>query len=239
MAGFTEPKMYEPRLGWRLTLAQWVEQPPGAPNSWQHQISIYWRWRTLDGLALREAWKELGMEPATAKAALDPNAADSGLIPPEVLSRVLARSRAKDVNPKDEVDDVEIPETPPTELPDMPEVGFTPPRVSPPRPALYQPRAGWKAALSTAPGNSTNWLAQLTIYWRKRTEEKKSLEQAWAELSYHPTNAGTSLNKNLWDRGSIPPELIGRVVARSRAEPSDTYPDETIAGILLYPELKV
>ena len=69
MVGFTEPNRYEPRSRWRETLAQWVQSPPADEESWQHQISVYWRWRTLDGLSLREAWEELGMEPATARAA--------------------------------------------------------------------------------------------------------------------------------------------------------------------------
>ena len=127
MVGFTEPNRYEPRAGWRQTLAQWVQLAPGATSrSWQHQISVYWRWRTLDGLSLREAWEELGMEPATARAALDPQSPDSGRIPPELFSRVLARSRANNIDPDDNVADVNITTTPLTELPDKPEVGFTP-----------------------------------------------------------------------------------------------------------------
>ena len=237
MVGFTEPNRYEPRSRWRETLAQWVQSPPADEESWQHQISVYWRWRTLDGLSLREAWEELGMEPATARAALDPQSTDSGRIPWELFSRLLARSRASNINPDDNVADVDITETPPTELPDKPEVGFTPPRLNPPRPALYQPRAGWKGRLLTAPGNATGWLAELHIYWRKRTEQGKSLQQAWAELKMQPNNAETSLYKDLADRGSIPPELIGRVVARSRAE--DIDPNDDVQGIILYPELTV
>lgn len=237
MVGFTEPNRYEPRNGWRETLAQWVQSPPGDEDSWQHQISLYWRRRTLDGASLRDAWKELGMEPATAKTALDPNSTDSGLIPWELFGRVLARSRADTIDPDDNVTDVTITPTPPTELPDKPEVGFTPRKPNPPRPALYQPRAGWKARLLTAPVNSTGWLAELHIYWRKRTEQDKSLEQAWTELNQHRTNAATSLHKDLADRGSIPPELIGRVVARSRTDNVD--PNDNVEGIIVYPELTV
>jgi hypothetical protein len=38
------------------------------------------------------------MEPATAKSALDPTSATSGMIPPELFSRVLARSQAPTFN---------------------------------------------------------------------------------------------------------------------------------------------
>ena len=235
MVGFTEPNQYEPRNGWRQTLAQWVQEPPGAEDSWQHQIGLYWRRRTLDGVSLREAWKELDMEPATAASALDPASPDSGLIPSELFGRVLARSRANHIDPNDNVADVIITPTPPTELPDKPEVGFTPAKLDPPCPALYQPRAGWKARLLTPPVNAVNWLAELHIYWRRRTEDGMSPAEAWADLKMHHTNAATSLHKNLADRGSIPPELIGRVVARSQAD--DIDPDDNVEGIILYPEL--
>jgi hypothetical protein len=233
MVGFTEPNRYEPRAGWRQTLAQWVQSPPGTAASWQHQISVYWHWRTLEGLSLGEAWEELGMEPATARAALDPASPDSGRIPSELFSRVLARSRASGIDPDDSGPAVDITPSPPTELPDTPEVGFTLARPNPPRPALYQPRAGWKGKLLNPPINSAGWLAELHIYWRRRTKEHESLMQAWTDLRMHPTNAETALNQNLADRGSIPPELIGRVVARSEAE--DIDPNDNVEGIILYP----
>lgn len=236
MVGFSEPNQYEPRAGWRQTLQEWAQSPPGDEASWQHQIAVYWRWRTVDGLWLKEAWEELGMEPAAAKAALA-NSPDSGLIPPELFSRVLARSRANDVDPDDDVSNVVITPTPPTELPDAPQVGYTPPNSNPPRPALYQPRKDWKTKLRTPPINSAGWLAELHIYWwTKRTQQHKSEQQAWTELNLHPTNADTALNPNLLDRGSIPPEIIGRVVARSQG---NTDPNAEVGGIILYPELSV
>ena len=76
MVGFTEPNRYELRAGWRETLEEWMRTPPGAEDNWQYKISRYWSWRTLHGLSLREAWKELRMEPATAKSALDPTSPD-------------------------------------------------------------------------------------------------------------------------------------------------------------------
>lgn len=233
MVGFTEPNRYEPRAGWRQTLLQWVQLPPGEDRGWQYQISAYWRWRTLDGMSLREAWKELGMEPDIARAALDPQSADSGRIPSELFSRVLARARANTIDPDDDVAVVDITKTPKTELPDEPEVGFTPARINPPLPAHYRPRVGWKGKLLTPPVNSVGWLVDLHLYWRRRTEGHQSLQTAWEGLRMHPTNAKTSLHKDLLDRGSIPPELIGRVVARSQAK--DIDPNDNIEGIILYP----
>jgi len=237
LVGFTEPNRYEPRAGWRLTLAQWAEAPAGVAGSWQRQIGDYWHWRTLDGLSLREAWDELGMTPAGAKAALDPASPDSGLVPPELFSRVLARSRAAGIDADDDIDIVAIAPTPPAELPDRPEVGFTPARAAPPRPAIYQPRAGWKARLAQAPAQNVGWQADLHLYARRRTEGGMSPRAAWADVRMHPNNAGMALDRNLIDRGSIPPEIIGRVVARSQAAAID--PDASVEGILVYPELTV
>lgn len=233
MAGFTAPNQYEPHAGWRQTLFEWVVLPPHDRGSWQYEISVYWRWRTVDGLSLSEAWGELGMEPAAARAALAPSA-DSGLVPPELFSRVLARSRATTIDPDDDVSPVVITPAPGTNWPDDPQVGFTPEKVTAPaHPPLYRPRPGWKGVLLKPPMNSAGWLAELHLYWRRRTEGHQSLMQAWDWLRFHPTNAGTSLNPNLADRGSIPPELIGRVVARSQAK--DIDPNDNVEGIILYP----
>ena len=235
MAGFTEPNQYEPRAGWRRTLAEWAQSPPGNEASWQHQIGMYWRWRTVNGLWLREAWEELGMKPATARATLV-DSMDSGLIPPEVFSRLLARSQATSVNPESNVANVVIAPTPPTELPAAPEVGYTPPSSNPPRPALYQPRKDWRGKLANPPGLVANWVAELHVYWRRRTKLGQDLETAWKGLKFHPTNAATALHNDHVDRGSIPPEIIGRVVARSQG---NTDPDANVDGIILYPELSV
>jgi hypothetical protein len=236
MVGFTAAdSRYEPRAGWRLTLAQWAEQHPGAPATWQHQIGIYWRWRTLDGLSLRQAWRDLSMEPAIARTALEPSP-DSGLVPPELISRLVGRSRATSINPESTAA-VSIARTPETELPDADKVedGFTPPRVELSRPALYQPRAGWKGKLGP-PLNSTGWLANLHIYWRRRTEGRMNVQDAWADLNFSPNNADSALERNSENRGAIPPELIGRVVIRS-GMPNITLAD--IAAIVIYPERNI
>jgi hypothetical protein len=234
MVGFSEPNHYEPRSGWRLTLAQWVQSPPGDEGSWQHQISFYWRWRTLDGMPLRACWTELGMDPATARAALAPSA-DSGLVPPELFSRMLARSKATGIDPNDNITDVIIAKTPPTELPDKPTIGFDAKKN------LYQPRPRWKAVLDSwvefRPPPAGSFPFQLGTYWEKRTREGKLLQQAWTELQLNLNNAETSLHPNHEHRGSIPPELIGRVVARSRTQ--DFNPNDEVTGIILYPELTV
>jgi len=237
MVGFNaQDSRYDPRAGWRLTLAQWAEQHPGAPTSWQHRIGVYWRWRTLDGLSLREAWRDLRMDPAIARLALAPST-DSGLVPPELISRLVGRSQATSINPESTAA-VSIAPTLAAELPDRTEVGFTPPSVDPPRPALYQPRAGWKGKLAgDPPANSAGWLANLHIYWWRRTKGRgMKVQDAWADLNYDPNNADSALERNNRDRGAIPPELIGRVVIRS-GMPNITLDD--IAAIVIYPELNV
>jgi hypothetical protein len=195
-------------------------------------VALYWRWRTFEGMSLGDAWKSLGMEPAVAKAALDASE-DSGLVPPELFSRLLARSRANYIDHNHNISVVEIAPTPSTELPDRVEVGFDPKTL------VYQPRPGWRARLTQLvefPSNTAGgFLADLSMYWRKRTKEGKSLQEAWAELSMSRNNAETSLHRNHEHRGMIAPELIGRVVARSRGSSTDS--NEEVSGIILYPEL--
>jgi hypothetical protein len=231
MVGFTEPNQYEPRLRWRETLEDWMKDPPADAASWQHRISRYWSWRILQSLSVREAWRELRMEPATAKLALDPASPDVGRIPPELFSRVLARSQATTIKPTDNVDPVIIAKTPPGELPDEVEDGFSPPPKYPR--AIYQPRARWKIKLINPPINSVGWLAELHLYRRMRTEGKMSLEEAWGELKMSRNNAGIAIHKDNADRGAIPPELIGYVVARAHGS------DKEEQGIFLYPEPRV
>src|SRR5262245_18802789 len=104
MAGFTAPKTYEPRPGWRRTLCDWSNEPAGGPGSWQQLISDYWGWRTVEGLFLLEAWKKLDMPRAAAIDALDRNSPDSGLIPPELFGRLLMRSQGS-TTPEDNIAD--------------------------------------------------------------------------------------------------------------------------------------
>ena len=64
-----------------------------------------------------------------------------------------------------------------------------------------------------------------------------SLEEAWGELKMSVNNAGIAIHKDNVDRGAIPPELIGRVVARAQA--STINPSNNVEGIFLYPEPRV
>jgi hypothetical protein len=171
MAGFTEPNRYEPRAKWREELEKWMNDPP-AEESWQQLISRYWTWRIHHSLSVREAWRELRMEPATAKAALDPASPDSGFIPPELFSRVLARSQADTIEDGQNIDPVIITATPPTELPDKVEDGYSPNKY--PR-AIYQPRSRWRIKLLNPPGNHVGWLLELHLYRTMRTQGGLSL----------------------------------------------------------------
>ena len=170
----------------------------------------------------------------TARGELDPNAPDSGLIPPELFGRLLMRSQGS-TTPEDNITDVIITPTPATELPDRVEVGYTPPEINPQHTAVYQPRERWKSKLLlNPPGNSAGWLAQLSIYQQRRTQQHQELAEAWAGLNFQPIDARNALERTNADRGSIPPELIGRVVARS-----GLHPDQEADDIIIYPELKV
>ena len=108
MVGYTPPNRYQPRAKWRDKLDSWVQNPPATAGSWQMDITLYWRWTTLQGMSLMDAWAQLRMHPNNAASSLHPNSIDRGLIPPDLFSYVLARSRATTVNPNDDVADVII-----------------------------------------------------------------------------------------------------------------------------------
>jgi hypothetical protein len=104
---FTAPNRYSPRTDWKEKL---IYSSPQA-GSWQSDLVIYWQWRRA-GEPLAAAWSDLRMTRTNAQHALTTSTPryenDSGLIPPEIFSRVLARSRAQDINPNDDVADVVI-----------------------------------------------------------------------------------------------------------------------------------
>lgn len=109
------------------------DSPPPAQTapvigSWQMDLALYWRWRTLDHLSPIEAWTKLGMSRNNAAAAIDPKPTEErGLIPPDLFGRVLARSRATVINPADIVE--VIIDSDPTAP-----IGFTQPNRYRPRP---------------------------------------------------------------------------------------------------------
>lgn len=70
------------------------------------------------------------MQPVNARSSLDPHSTDIGLIPPELFSHVLARSRADTINPNDDVNPVVVDAEPaPAVAEDPTEVGYTAPNI--------------------------------------------------------------------------------------------------------------
>jgi hypothetical protein len=107
VVGFTPPNRYKPNKNWQSRLEFWEPAPPAA--SWQSDMITYWTWRKNDHKALIVAWDDLEMRPENARTALDPaSGSDRGLIPPEIFSRVLARSEADGIDTDDDVEDVII-----------------------------------------------------------------------------------------------------------------------------------
>jgi hypothetical protein len=106
---FTEPNRYWPRPDWKERLRS-TRGIGLRLDSWQAQLVLYWVWRASGRCPLRKAWTDLAMTPEHARMSLltdQPTPTnDSGLIPPEIFSRVLARSRATSVNPNDNVEHV-------------------------------------------------------------------------------------------------------------------------------------
>jgi hypothetical protein len=234
MIGFTAPNQYQPRAKWHDKLDSWAQS--GTPNagSWQADITLYWRWTTLEHRSLIDAWTSLRMQPVNARSSLDPDSADRGLIPPELFSRVLARSHASVIDPNDNAADVIItPEPAPGAAAAVGEshVGYTPPN-------RYRPRAKWRNKLDSWAQNGTpnagSWQADMTLYWRWTTLDHRSPMEAWASLRMRPINARSSLDPNSADIGLIPPELFSRVLARSRATFID--PNDDVPGVIIDPE---
>jgi hypothetical protein len=112
---FTEPNRYWPRPDWKERLRS-TRGIGLRLDSWQAQLVLYWAWRASGRCPLRKAWTDLAMTPEHARMSLltdQPTPInDSGLIPPEIFSRVLARSRATSIDPNDNVEDVVLEDPP-------------------------------------------------------------------------------------------------------------------------------
>jgi len=105
---FTAPNRYSPREDW----APRLKMIGPAVGSWQFDLVVYWQWRDTQNRELKECWESLKMTPDNAKKALmtiNPRPTnDAGLIPPEIFSRLLARSQAASIDPDDDVSPVVI-----------------------------------------------------------------------------------------------------------------------------------
>ena len=104
--GFHAPNHYRPSPTWKAKLDGWLDNPP--PGAWQRDIHLYWRKVVRENQTPQEAWADLRMAINNARTALDRNSLDRGAIPPELFSRVLARSRAVGINADDDATDVII-----------------------------------------------------------------------------------------------------------------------------------
>jgi hypothetical protein len=115
---FTPPNRYWPRPDWKPlleALGGLVGTWQAPLNSFQFDLLTYQQNRGL-GMSLMKAWIQVKMSPEHAKKSLltAPPAANnlSGLVPPNLFSRVLARSRATKIDPNDDAADA-IVEKPP------------------------------------------------------------------------------------------------------------------------------
>jgi hypothetical protein len=99
---YTPPNRYWATANWKLELRE-LKTTPG---TWEFDLQRYEE-RRQKGRTLMEAWTEVRMSVVNAKHALViycPNEWNhSSLIPPEIFSRVLARSMATHIDPNDDV----------------------------------------------------------------------------------------------------------------------------------------
>lgn len=109
---FIAPNRYWARPDWEHVL---LHIGP-SPGTFEHDLVVYWQWRKHGGKSVQEAWTDLRMRPEIAKKALrkdDPLPNNtSGLVPPELFSRVLARSRATVIDPNDIAPDAVVEDPP-------------------------------------------------------------------------------------------------------------------------------
>jgi hypothetical protein len=184
-----KPPHYAPRNDWKQKL------PTGgpAPNSWQFDMLMYQEWVATGDLSTGfkkltrdEAWTKLDMSKDNALkalAALPPRPTnDAGLVPPDIASRVFARSLAKVVDPG--MDAAMVPEDPLPVTVDREVPSFTLPR--------YQPRPDWQSRLESMDPEVDSWQADVVHYWALR-RGGKSEEAAWAEVGMSPANARMAL----------------------------------------------
>jgi hypothetical protein len=142
--GFTPPNHYKPRPNWKDTLENWRFPPPA--GGWQTGMMQYVDW--VYGRGQRKtpmkAWTKLRMRPEDAQTAVNPHGAkERGLIPPEIFSHVLARSRATEIKPEDDVPGIIIVGWP---LLNRPMIASMARRATPARKKLAKPKAAKRKA---------------------------------------------------------------------------------------------
>lgn len=232
------PPRYAPRADWKEKLP--TMGPP--VNSWQLDILKYWEWRTTGDLStnfrklsLNDAWIKLGMDQENARKALATQAPrptnDAGLVPPEIASRVFARSLAKSAAPDAD-----------TVLTEEPAIAVSAAAVEPSfKPPRYRPRSDWQAKLESMDPEVGSWQADLVRYWLLRTSGKTE-DTAWDEVRMSPRNASMALMTEPEtpdnESGLIPcvpgrETVARRVLARSVAKAIDAH--DIYDGLILEP----
>lgn len=229
------PPRYAARADWQHKIVN--GGGGGNVNSWVVDIINYWTWRSPPHpQTLDEAWQRLRMtrdhagNTFSTQPPLPTN--DVGLAPPEVASRIFARSLANSVDP---ATDTLLDLDPPIPVTMVNETrSFTPPR--------YSPRADWQARLLDLDPGAGTWQADLARYWNLRMAGQSEPE-AWRAVAMSPANARLALvtapvaDGN--DSGLIPCIVDGpgrdtvarRVLARSVSTEID--PDDIYAGLAL------
>jgi hypothetical protein len=225
---FTPPS-YAARYDWENKL----ENPPGnATQGWQVELAHYLRWRKtgdittgFQRLSLEEAWARLKLSQDNAKNALSTGPVRNnnavGSAPPEIASRVFARSVAKDIDPRDDYPDLRLKD-------DI--TSLTTEERSFVRPS-YRARPDWRQRLESMDPDTDSWQADLVRYWTLRASGTKE-EEAWAAVAMTPDNARLALSPPdpTNDSGLIPCVPTGqqkdtvarRVFARSMAKTIDS-----------------
>ena len=202
------PPRYAPRSDWYQVLGN------GPPvDTWRSDLFNYWQWVSTQNYTLERAWIRARMTSEKAKKALisrPPTPTnEAGLIPPDLASRVYARSVARTMDPYDDFPDLVL------DPPSNPVVGNESPAFTAPR---YAARTDWRQKLESMAPPQGSWQADLVTYWRLRSGGR-SEEDAWAGTAMSPDNAVQALMRErpspANDSGLIPDEIVGRVLACS------------------------
>jgi len=158
---FTEPNRYSAREGWKQALITMVGGIGLPLNSWQVLLHMYVDKRRTKSVS--KAWSEIGMSRGKASAALLKAAPTptnfSGLIPPELFSRVLALAQG---SPNEEVPVVLEPDVP----------------VVPGGAVWMTPTAAGRGVLKPAAAKAKAKRASRKPATRKKAAQKKTVRKA-------------------------------------------------------------
>ena len=118
----------------------------------------------------------------------------------------------------------------------MSAIGFTPPNI-------YRPNPNFEAALGYSmgfPPPAGYWLSDMLNYFQWTRRDRMDPEAAWKKLRMSVEKASKALDPASGkERGLVPPEIVGHVLARARGGKLEDVADVVIEGWPVVPHALV